>query len=159
MDFDAHLRSESHQSVLAIFVHQLQSKRTSSSTLPRTTTAENEQILSLIEALVGGVEVLSSDLTRLNNEYLVEVSHLAQLGQQVRQSEEELTNKDQSIERIRLDEERIENELPSIREQVIARFATHHEGKFIWKIDNLQQKIGQSMTRNERQPFTYSFGL
>ena len=157
MDFDAHLQSESHQNILAIFVHQLQSKRTSSSLSRTTADADNQQIQNLLETLIGGVEVLTNDLIRLKNECRVESSHLSALGQQLRQSEEELKDKDQSIERVRFDEEIIENELPFIREQVHARLATHHEGKFIWKIDNLQQKIGQSMKRNEQQPCTYFF--
>ena len=91
-----------------------------------------------------GVTILSTDLTRLANDSVTGESRVLALTQQISQSNESLREKDPSLTRIRADQETVENDLSFLRQQFDTRPSDSHDGTFHWKIDGVQQKIGQS---------------
>ncbi|CAF4822901.1 unnamed protein product [Rotaria sp. Silwood1] len=162
-----HFISEQHQSALLRYICKNipdtmvnQSFVSSITTIiPDRETDENlhgnlQQLFETTDILSGGINVLNDDIQRLYSESLHHQTSLRSLSEESSKLKIAIEETHSSIDAHQINQKILEESLNSLRQQVEDQKNSFTDGKLIWKITNVQQKIADAQC--ERQVSIYS---
>ncbi|CAF3177712.1 unnamed protein product [Rotaria sp. Silwood2] len=167
MNIRDHFLSLQHQSVLLQYLckntqHQINDKSVISSHTTITTdrgTDETfnrnlQQLLETTDMLLGGVSALTDDTQRLSSESLRHETSLRSLSEELSKLKIAVEETHSSINTHQTNQQILEESLTSIQQQLEDQKNISTDGKLMWKITNVQQKIAEAQC--ERQVSVYS---
>jgi len=149
-----HFLSEQHQNVLLQFLTRkpLQSVIdtddrqliTSYTTISDQTSYTNPQQLDeTMELLVGGIQALSDDTQRLSSESLRYQNTLEFFSEEYSKLKVAVQETNSLLDAHKANQQMLEQNLASFQQQIDDLKNTSYDGTLIWKITNVQQKIGK----------------
>jgi chromosome segregation ATPase len=149
-----HFLSEQHQNVLLQFLTRkpLQSVIdtddrqliTSCTTISDQTSYTNPQQLDeTMELLVGGIQALSDDTQRLSSESLRYQNTLEFFSEEYSKLKVAVQETNSLLDAHKANQQMLEQNLASFQQQIDDLKNTSYDGTLIWKITNVQQKIGK----------------
>lgn len=158
MNIENHLLSESHQNVMLSMLsqtmphlkptngnQQLTSSRMDLD-LPHTTVStsstSNNKLKETIDVLVGGIEVLTDDTQQLSTKALRAQCSLQALSDDLTNLKVAIQETNASIEGLKPNQQVLLQDFDSLKQDVEDQQSVSYDGTFIWRITNVQKKIG-----------------
>ncbi|CAF3684994.1 unnamed protein product [Rotaria sp. Silwood1] len=153
-----HYLSEHHQKTLINIVRHLIStlpnityKQSEISSqmiidLPHTTennTIQLQEFDEMINLLSGGIETLSDDIQRLFTESIRHKNVLDPLAQDIPILKISIQEQNAFLDGMKINQQVLQQDLASMEQKLNAMKASSYDGTFIWKITNVQEKMGQ----------------
>jgi hypothetical protein len=114
--------------------------------LPQTTedaTIQLQEIYETVNILSGGVEALNDDLQRLHSESISHQHALDPLTQDFSILKISIQEQSAFLDGVKINQEILQQDLVSMEQKVNDMKTNSYDGTFIWKINNMQEKIGQ----------------
>jgi chromosome segregation ATPase len=114
--------------------------------LPQTTedaTIQLQEIYETVNILAGAVEALNDDLQRLHSESISHQYARDPLTQDFSILKLSIQEHSTFLDGVKIDQEILQQDLVSMEQKVNDMKTSSYDGTFIWKIMNVQEKIGQ----------------
>jgi len=133
--------------------------------LPQTTenvTNQLQELYEMVAILSGGMETLNDDVMRLSSESICYKNALDPFTQDLSQLKVSTQEQNACIDGIKMNQENFQQDVASMEQKVKDMNSNSYDGTFIWKITNVEEKMGQQL-RNimlysvERVFIQYSF--
>ncbi len=145
--------SEQHQNILLQLVtrkslHPIngiddQQLTTSYTTISNETAHTNlQQLYETMELLVGGIQALNDDTQRLSSEALRYQNTLELLSEEHSKVKVAVQETNSFLNANKSNQQMLEQDLASLQQQIEDLKNTSYDGTLMWKITNVQQKIG-----------------
>jgi len=153
MNTQEHLLSEQHQRVLLQLVtrkslHSIngtddQQLTTSHTTISDETSHTNlQQLYETLELLVGGIQALNDDTQRITSDALHYQNTLEFLSEEQSKVKVAIQETNSFLNAHKSNQQILEQDLASMQQQIEDMKNTSYDGTLMWKITNVQQKIG-----------------
>jgi hypothetical protein len=113
---------------------------------PHTTedvTIQRQEIDETVSILAGSVEALNDDLQRLHSESISHQYARDPLTQDFSIVKLSIQEQSTFLDGVEIDQEILQQDLVSMEQKVNDMKTSSYDGTFIWKINNMQEKIGQ----------------
>jgi hypothetical protein len=133
--------------------------------LPPTTenvTNQLQELYEMVAILSGGTETLNDDVIRLSTESICYKNALDPFTQDLSTLKVSTQEQNACIDGIKTNQEILQQDVASMEQKVKDMKSNSYDGTFIWKITNVEEKMGQQL-RNmmlysvERVFIQYSF--
>jgi chromosome segregation ATPase len=115
---------------------------------PQTTehvTTQLEEIYQTVNILADGIAILNEDLQRLSTESIHYQNILDPLKQDISTLKTSSQEQNTFIDGIKINQDILQQDLASLGQKGTDIKASSFDGTFIWKISNIQEKIGQQL--------------
>jgi len=153
-----HFQTQQHQQTILKIVHQMiaqQQNSLSDTTTANTSTSDlAEDVEDALGILMNGIEALVDEEQRLTQESLqiqLQLQALAEHASQVKLSIQESRS---YLDGVKQNFDILKQDLSSLDEKINDRQCISYDGTFIWKINNVKEKMNDA--RSERQTSIYS---
>jgi predicted nucleic acid-binding Zn-ribbon protein len=108
-------------------------------------TIQLKEIYEVNNILSGGVETLNDDLQRLATDSIRYQTALDPLTQDLSILKTSVQEQNTFLDGMKMNQDLLQQEIASIQEKVSDMKTRSFDGTFIWKISNVQEKIGQQL--------------
>jgi chromosome segregation ATPase len=115
---------------------------------PQTTehvTTQLEEIYETVNILADGIAILNEDLQRLSTESIHYQNTLDPLKQDISTLKTSIQEQNTFLDGIKINQDILQQDLASFGQKMTDIKASSFDGTFIWKISNIQEKIGQQL--------------
>jgi FtsZ-binding cell division protein ZapB len=166
-----HYSSEQHQNAIIAFIRRDLAKFTTYQpeggsgmdidTFPHTTTmssdntnAQVQEVCETIDVLSGGIQALSEDSQRLNNEALQLQNGLDVLAKEVATLKLSIQEQNTYLDGLKPSQEILHQDVSSLKQKVEDLQFISYDGSLTWKISSFAEKMADA--QSERQTSIYS---
>jgi hypothetical protein len=114
--------------------------------LPQTTenvTNQLQEFYELVAILSGGIETLNDDVIRLSTESICYKNALDPVTQDLSTLKVSTQEQNGCIDGIKINQEILQQDVASMEQKVKDMKSDSYDGTFIWKITNVEEKMGQ----------------
>lgn len=160
-----HYSSEQHQNAIIAFIRRDLAKFTSYQpeggsgmdidTFLHTTTvssdntnAQVQEVCETIDVLSGGIQALSEDSQRLNNEALQLQNGLDVLAKEVATLKLSIQEQNTYLDGLKPSQEILHQDVSSLKQKVEDLQFISYDGSLTWKISNFAEKMGEIFIKN-----------
>ncbi|CAF1470211.1 unnamed protein product [Didymodactylos carnosus] len=116
--------------------------------------SELRKCYETLTILTQGIQTLSLDTNRLSSESLNNNTVIQSLFSEISQAKILMDEKHSHIAVVGPDQERLQQELLSVKEKLDSIEFTSHDGTLVWKVINVSEKMADA--QSERHPSIYS---
>jgi chromosome segregation ATPase len=116
--------------------------------LPHTTeiaTTQLQEVYEVVNILSGGVESLNDDLQRLNTESVCQQTVLEPLVKDLSTLKLSIQEQNTFLDSVKINQEVLQQDLASMEQKINDMKESSYDGTFIWKITDVQEKMGQKL--------------
>jgi uncharacterized coiled-coil DUF342 family protein len=122
------------------FIHQIRTRNLHQTTY--FTTAQFQEINETISVLSNGVEALSEDIKRLGIESVQCQNELKRILQNLPTLKKSIDEDNAFVDSMKPNQENVERDILSMKQQFDEMRSMSFDGTYIWKITNVQEKMG-----------------
>jgi hypothetical protein len=153
-----HFLSEKHQSVMTnvlcrTIVHQIDTESDQQLIfsqmdldLPHTTIstsrANDNQLYENLDVLLGGVQVLNDDMQHFSSQSLSNQCALRTVSEELSKIQLAIEETNACVEGLTPNQQILQQDFASLKQRVVDQQSASYDGTLIWKITNVQEKIG-----------------
>jgi chromosome segregation ATPase len=105
-------------------------------------TNQLENVNDMIDILSGGTQVLNDDIQRLKKESVDRQNELIPLTRELLILKKSIEEQSTFIHDMKVSQEVSERDLPSAKQKLDNTGSTSYDGTLLWKIANVQEKMG-----------------
>ena len=117
------------------------------------TTSQLQELHDTISILTGGVEALNDDSQRLSNESLRLQVYLHTLAEQAALAKVSIQDSHSFVDGVKQNVDLLSQDVSSLKDKVDDMQHVSFDGTFVWKINNVAEKMGECSISRDRRTF------